>query len=36
LHLATHTNVSSSAQASPPRHWYLQPCHVYPELLCQW
>lgn len=25
----------SSPQAGPPRHWYLQPCHVYPELIRQ-
>ena len=25
-----------SSQAGPPRYWYLQPCHVYPELLRQW
>lgn len=26
----------SSPQASPPRHWYLQPCHVHLELFRQW
>lgn len=25
-----------SSQAGPPRYWYLQPCHVHPELLRQW
>ena len=25
-----------SPQAGSPRHWYLQPCHVYPELVRQW
>lgn len=25
-----------SSQAGPPGYWYLQPCHVHPELLCQW
>ena len=24
-----------SPQAGPPRHWYLQPCHVHPELVRQ-
>jgi hypothetical protein len=24
-----------SPQASPPRHWYLDPCHVDSELVCQ-
>jgi hypothetical protein len=30
------TRRDSSLEASPPRHWYLQPCHVDPELLRQW
>lgn len=25
----------SSPQAGSPRHWYLQPRHVHPELFCQ-
>lgn len=24
-----------SPQAGPPRHWYLKPCHVHPELVRQ-
>lgn len=27
--------LQSSPEAGPPRHWYLQPCHVYPELFRQ-
>lgn len=26
---------ANSSQAGPPRHWYLQPCHVHPELVRQ-
>ena len=26
----------SSPQAGSPRHWYLKPCHVHPELVRQW
>jgi hypothetical protein len=29
------TNIHPSPQAGPPRHWYLEPCHVHPELLRQ-
>ena len=31
------TNIQrvSSPQAGSPRHWYLQPCHVHPELFRQ-
>lgn len=25
----------NSPQAGPPRHWYLKPCHVHPELVRQ-
>jgi hypothetical protein len=25
-----------SLEASPPRYWYLQPCHVNLELIRQW
>lgn len=27
------SNLVFSPQAGPPRHWYLQPCHVHPELV---
>jgi hypothetical protein len=30
-----HSNIEHSPQASPPRYRYLQPCHVYLELLRQ-
>ena len=28
--------IYGSSQAGAPRYWYLQPCHVHPELFCQW
>ena len=34
-HVIAPTNPKYSPQAGPPRHWYLQPCHVHPELVCQ-
>lgn len=31
----TFTDASFSLEAGSPRHWYLQPCHVHPQLLRQ-